>query len=504
MPPRLELRGITKRYSAVLANDDVSLSVQPGEIHAVLGENGAGKSTLMKVVAGEVRPDAGTVSVDGTQIALRSPADARRCGVAMVHQHFALFDTLTVAENIALGIDESMPLEVLTRQIEELGARYGVPIAAGRHVHELSIGERQRVEILRALLARPRLLILDEPTSVLTPQAIAALFGTLRALAADGVSCLFISHKLDEIRVLASRCTVLRGGRVVASLDPAAVSTVELARLMIGADPPQIADHATPPGAARLVVHAALPPNPESDALDLTVRSGEIVGVAGISGNGQAELMALLSGETPVASAAITLDGLPIGHKSTRQRRALGLRYVPAERIRHGAVPELTLAENTGLTGDTFFSRRGLRRSAMRRYAQRIIDSFSVRTRGPRARAASLSGGNLQKFIVGREIESAPRVLIVDQPTWGVDVGAAAQIRNALIALRNAGCAIVVVSEEIDELYELADRIVVMAQGRLSPAVAPRHLPLEQLGRWMGGAWYDEVREGRADEVAAT
>jgi simple sugar transport system ATP-binding protein len=496
MPPRLELRGITKRYATVIAAEDVSLTVQPGEIHAVLGENGAGKSTLMKVVAGEIRPDAGAVLIDGQAVALPSPAETRRLGIAMVHQHFVLFDTLTVAENIALGLDGKRPPAELAAQVEELGARYGVFVAADTHVYALSVGERQRVEILRALLARPRLLILDEPTSVLTPQAVDALFETLRRLASDGVSILFISHKLDEIRRLASSCTVLRAGRAVATVDPAAVTSAELARLMIGADPPRIADHGTPPGAPRLVVRGLRLFEDRADTIDLVVHAGQILGIAGVSGNGQAPLMAALAGELLDAPASIALDGVPIGHRNTRQRRALGVRYVPAERIRHGAVPEMTLSENTALTGDAFFSPRGLKRSAMRRYAQRVIDGFSVRGRGPRTRAGSLSGGNLQKFIVGREIEGAPRVLIVDQPTWGVDVGAAAVIRNALIALRNAGCALVVVSEDVDELYEIADRIVVMARGRLSPAVAPRHLPLEQLGRWMGGAWYDDVREG--------
>ena len=490
MTPRLLLRNITKRYPSVTANDAVSLVVGAGEIHAVLGENGAGKSTLMKIIAGAVRPDAGAIEFDGHVVAIDSPKAAREMGIAMVFQHFALFDTLTVAENIALGLDARTKRRCIAEQLRSLGQRYGLAVDPLARVHDLSMGERQRAEILRALLTRPRLLILDEPTSVLTPQAVDALFGTIEQLAREGVSVLFISHKLDEIRRLAHRCTVLRGGRVVATVDPREQTEQSLARLMIGADPPQIAAHDTPPGAVRLSVSGlTLGSGPGAGALDFELRAGEIVGVAGISGNGQRELMARLSGEVPAPVWAVVLDHQPIGALSTRARRLRGLRYVPEERMRHGAVPELSLAENTLLTGDELHGRVFVNKTAMTAKAARVIERFDVRCAGPEAPTASLSGGNVQKFIVGREIESAPRVLLVDQPTWGVDVGSTAAIRNALIELRARGAAILVVSEEIDELFEVCDRIMVMANRRLSPAVAAGELSLERLGQWMSGNW---------------
>jgi len=489
MPSRLSLRDITKRYPAVVANDAVSLEVAPGEIHAICGENGAGKSTLMKVIAGEVQPDAGTIAIDGKLVVVDNPKSARRLGVAMVHQHFALFDTLTALENIQLGLPRSWTAARLRARLAEVAERYGLAFDADARVHDLSMGERQRVEILRALLAGPRLLILDEPTSVLTPQAVERLFDTLRKLAADGMSVLFISHKLDEIRALASACTVMRAGRVVARVDPRAETEQGLARLMIGADPPQIAAHDTAPGAPRLRIDGLRLRPDDADGLSLTVHAGEIVGIAGISGNGQRELMARLGGEVASAADAITLDGQPIGALGPRARRALGLRYVPEERLRHGAVPEMTLAENTLLTGDALHANGLIRPAAMQALAARVIERFKVKAPGAAARAGSLSGGNLQKFIVGREIEAAPRVLVVDQPTWGVDVGAAAAIRNALIALRTQGCAIVVVSEELDELFELADRLVVIARRRLSPAVPARAIGIDEVGRWMAGRW---------------
>ena len=486
--PRLALRAISKRYPGVVANDGISLEVAAGEIHAILGENGAGKSTLVKIIAGAVAPDSGTIEFDGRPVAGADPAEARALGVAMVYQHFSLFDSLTVAENVALGLDRRFARGGLVDAIRRAGERYGMQIDPAAHVHDLSMGERQRVEILRALLAQPKLLILDEPTSVLTPQATESLFATLRQLASEGVSILFISHKLDEIRRLASRCTVMRGGRVVAVVDPRAESEQSLARLMIGGQPPQIAAHDTPPGQPRLVVDA-LPLTEGGELLMFEVRAGEIVGIAGISGNGQNALMALLSGERPSRPEAVRLDGVAIGTLGPGARRALGLRYVPEERIGHGAVPELSLSENTLLTIDRLQRHGFVQPAEAAAYAAEVVRHFDVRCPGVQARAGSLSGGNLQKYLVGREVLAPPRVLLVNQPTWGVDVGAAAAIRNALIALRARGCAILVVSEEIDELFELADRMMVMAGGRLSPAVPAHRLPIDELGRWMAGRW---------------
>jgi simple sugar transport system ATP-binding protein len=486
MPLRLALREITKRYPGVVANDGVSLDVAAGEIHAILGENGAGKSTLVKMIAGAVAPDAGSVAFDGRPVVAADPAGARALGVAMVYQHFSLFDSLTVAENVALGLDRRLARGELAAAIRDAGERYGLPVDAGAHVHDLSMGERQRVEILRALLAKPKLLILDEPTSVLTPQAAESLFATLRRLAAEGVSVLFISHQLDEIRRLATRCTVMRAGRVVAVVDPRVESEQSLARLMIGGQPPLIAAHDSPPGQPRLVVDR-LTLAAGAEPLSFDVRAGEIVGVAGISGNGQNALMAVLAGERTTEPRTVRLDGAPIGGLGPRARRALGLRYVPEERLGHAAVPDLALAENTLLTVDRLRRRGFVQPRAAAAFAADVVQRFDVRCTGAQARAGSLSGGNLQKFVVGREVLAEPRVLLVNQPTWGVDIGAAAAIRNALIALRRRSCALLVVSEEIDELFELADRMMVMAGGRLSPAVSAQALSIDELGRWMAG-----------------
>lgn len=488
MTARLSLRGITKNYPGVIANDGVCLDVAAGEIHAILGENGAGKSTLVKIIAGAVQADAGTIEFDGRAVRIASPAAARALGVAMVYQHFSLFDSLSVAENIVLGLERTASRAQVVASVRQLGERYGLKVDPEAHVHDLSMGERQRVEILRALLAQPRLLILDEPTSVLTPQAVERLFETVRQLAAEGVSVLFISHKLDEIRVLASRCTVMRSGRVMATIDPRRETEPALARLMIGAEPPQIAAHDTPPGVPRLAVEQ-LNLSEQGTRVSFVLHAGEILGIAGISGNGQNALMSALAGERPGHAEAVRLDGEPIGALGPRARRARGLRYVPEERLRHGTVPELSLAENTLLSIDAAQRAGFVRRAATEAYARDVVQRFDVRCSGPGALAGALSGGNLQKYLVGREVLAAPRVLLVSQPTWGVDVGAAAAIRNALVALRGAGCAVLVVSEEIDELFELCDRIMVMAEGRFSPAVPAQELSIDELGRWMAGRW---------------
>jgi general nucleoside transport system ATP-binding protein len=493
-PPRLRLARITKRYPAVVANDDVTLAVQPGEIHAVLGENGAGKSTLMKIAFGAVQPDAGTIEIDGAAVQIRNPQDARAHGIAMVFQHFSLFDTLTVAENVWLGLSSKESLAQVTQRITAKAGEYGLAVDPARPVHSLSVGERQRVEIIRALLTEPKILILDEPTSVLTPQAVQTLFVTLRQLAQEGCSILYISHKLDEIRELCQRCTVMRGGRVVGVVDPREESNATLSRLMIGAEPPQLVHRASAPGEVALAVRKLSLAAAGAYGVALTdvsfaLRAGEVLGVAGVSGNGQQELLAVLSGEDRRAAAdSVRLFGADIARAGPRQRRALGLHFVPEERLGRGAVPAQTLAANTLLTRREPIRALGwIDHGAARDLATRLIERFKVKAAGPLAAASSLSGGNLQKFIVGREIDAKPRVLIVAQPTWGVDVGAAAQIRAELLALRDAGCAVLVVSEELDELFELSDRLIVIARGRLSPAVATREATVEQIGQWMAG-----------------
>ncbi|NKI94914.1 simple sugar transport system ATP-binding protein [Rhizobacter sp. SG703] len=493
---RLELTDISKQYPAVKANDRVNLRVKPGEIHAVLGENGAGKSTMMKMIYGAVRPDAGVIRWNGQPVEVRNPQEARALGISMVFQHFSLFDTLTAAENVWLGLDKSLSLAAVTQRIAEVARVYGLDVDPLRPVHTLSVGERQRVEIVRALMTNPRLLILDEPTSVLTPQAVETLFITLRQLAAEGCSILYISHKLDEIRALCHHCTVLRGGRVTGEVDPTQQTNASLSRLMIGAEPPQLQHVQARLGDVALSVRELALPRRDQFGVDLQgisfdVRCGEIVGIAGVSGNGQQELMAALSGEDPRAAPdSIVLFDRPVGRQSPRRRRAQGLNFVPEERLGRGAVPSLSLAQNTLLTRTAAVTAQGwIRSTEVAALANRLIQRFNVKAGGPDAPAKSLSGGNLQKFIVGREIDAAPRLLIVSQPTWGVDVGAAAQIRAELLKLRDDGGAVLVVSEELDELFEICDRLVVIAQGRVSPSIATAQATAPQIGEWMSGLW---------------
>ncbi|TSE19224.1 Galactose/methyl galactoside import ATP-binding protein MglA [Tepidimonas alkaliphilus] len=494
--PRLELCDVTKRYPGVVANDRVSLTVWPGSIHAVLGENGAGKSTLMKIIYGVVQPDEGTMRIDGREVRVRSPQQARELGIGMVFQHFSLFETLTVADNVWLGLPGLASRAEVVAAIRDKAAAYGLELDPERPVHSLSVGERQRVEIVRALLGQPRLLILDEPTSVLTPQAVQRLFGVLRQLAAEGCSILYISHKLHEIRALCDACTVMRGGRVTGEVDPRQASDAELSRLMIGREPPPLPAQRRAPGEVVLRVAGLTLASPYAFGTDLhdvrlELRAGEIVGIAGVSGNGQRELLAALSGEEPGAPpGTLQLDGQDLARANPAQRRRLGLHFVPEERLGRGAVPALGLAHNLLLTRTETVGRGGwLRLAALRTQAAGIIERYGVKAAGPDAAAQSLSGGNLQKFIVGREIEARPRVLIVAQPTWGVDVGAAAQIRAALLALREAGCAVLVVSEELDELFELCDRLHVIAKGHLSPGVPVQEASVERIGAWMAGQW---------------
>ena len=498
--PRLQLQGVTKAYPGVVANSDVSLSVLPGQIHAVLGENGAGKSTLMKIIYGSVKPDAGQVWFNGQAVSIRNPKEARALGISMVFQHFNLFDTLTVAENVWLGLDAGMELAEVTARMVAKAAEYGLDIDPSRPVHTLGVGEMQRVEIIRALLTSPQLLILDEPTSVLTPQAVEKLFVVLRQLAAQGCSILYISHKLHEIRELCTACTVLRGGRVTGVCNPAQESNASLSRLMIGAEPPKLEHRPRSAGEPVLSVAALRLAREDQfgvdlDGIDLQVCAGEVVGIAGVSGNGQRELLFALSGEDcRAAPGSIRMREADVSALHPGARRALGLHFVPEERLGRGAVPTLSLAHNLLLTRNEAIAFPGfaggwIRVAPLLAQAARLIQNFNVKANGPTAAARSLSGGNLQKFIVGREIDARPALFIVSQPTWGVDVGAAAQIRGEILALRDAGCAVLVVSEELEELFEVSDRLHVIARGRLSPSVPIAQATVEQIGAWMSGLW---------------
>lgn len=498
--PRLQMLGISKIYPSVVANADVNLTVMPGEIHAVLGENGAGKSTLMKIIYGVVKPDEGQVMWEGRQVHIDSPHDARKLGIGMVFQHFALFETLTVAENIALALDQKLSPSALAPRIKAVSEQYGLPLDPARLVHSMSVGERQRVEIVRCLLQSPKLLIMDEPTSVLTPDAVLKLFESLRRLASEGVSILYISHKLDEIQALCDKATVLRGGRVSGTALPKQESAKSLAELMIGRELPVCVHTPREPGEVllsldKLQVASDDPFGTRLKDIGLSLRSGEIVGIAGISGNGQQELLKAISGERTLGlrEGTIKLAGRDVGALNAAQRRQLGLGFVPEERLGRGAVPDLSLADNALLTGyvpaaRTGMLRRGLiQRGAVSAFARAVIERFKVKCGGERAAAGSLSGGNLQKFIVGREIMLAPKVMVFAQPTWGVDIGAAMLIRQAIIDMRDQGVAVLVLSEELDELFMMSDRIAVLADGRLSCAVPAASTSINQIGVWMSG-----------------
>jgi simple sugar transport system ATP-binding protein len=495
---RLELKGITKIYPSVIANEDVNLKVRHGEIHAVLGENGAGKSTLMKMIYGVTRPDAGEMKWEGELVHVESPAHARSLGIGMVFQHFSLFETLNVVENVALSLPGNPGLKDLADQITEVSIKYGLPVDPQRLVHALSVGERQRVEIVRCLLQNPKLLIMDEPTSVLTPQAVRKLFHTLRQVADEGCSILYISHKLDEIQELCHVATVLRNGKVTGECIPSEETPRSLASLMIGKELPVCEHEAqTELGEVRLrlkdlTVESDDPFGTSLKNINLEINSGEIFGIAGVSGNGQQELLYALSGEEPVdQNESIEICGIAAGQKLPGARRVLGMGFVPEERLGRGAVPQMSLAENSLLTahGSGMLNKGMIRFARMNEFAQRCINKFNVKSGGEKAVAKSLSGGNLQKFIMGREISQTPKLLVVSQPTWGVDVGAAVFIRQELIDLRNKGTAILVISEEMEELFEISDRIAVIANGKLSPPKKLADTNIDEIGVWMSGMW---------------
>ena len=496
-PPLLSLRGISKSYGPIKANQEIDLEVADKSIHAILGENGAGKSTLMKLIYGVEQPDGGSVVWQGEPLALASPAEARRRGIGMVFQHFSLFETLTVVENIRLVVP-GKTADLIAR-IRALGRDFGLEVDPLAHVHALSVGERQRVEIIRCLMTDPKLLILDEPTSVLPPQLVEKLFDTLRRLRDGGVSILFISHKLEEIRAICDRATILRAGRVTGHIDPREHVAHDLARMMIGRDMPEpMPAVETKGGDVRLAIDSlsTTPDDPFAVPLSnisLSLRAGEILGIAGVSGNGQSELAALISGETLLGrdqASRIRMMGQDVGRLAPAARRELGFAFVPEDRLGRGAVPEMSLTMNGLLTAHPLeLVKNGLVDTARATaFAKDCIRDYDVRTPGPEAEAGALSGGNLQKFIVGREIMLAPKLLFVAQPTWGVDIGAASAIRRRLIALRNEGMAILVISEELEELFELSDTLQVLYHGTLSPPLVARDTRVEEVGRYMIGA----------------
>jgi general nucleoside transport system ATP-binding protein len=504
MPPdMLAVRGIVKAFGPLVANDHIDLSVGAGEIHALLGENGAGKSTFVKMLYGSLQPDAGQILWNGNPVVIDSPFAARAIGIGMVFQHFSLFDSLSVADNITLSLDRQLARDDVEEHAARLSAEYGLPLNPRSIVGDLSVGERQRVEIVRCLLQDPKLVILDEPTSVLTPQEADNLFVTLERLRGEGRSILYISHRLEEVKRLCDKATVLRHGKVVASCDPRRETAASLASMMVGTSVSQVRrDDNAERGDTLLSVKDAnmAPASPFAVALrdiSLDVHAGEIVGIAGVAGNGQTEFFQMVSGEAPLAASdSIRINGKPVGNLGINPRRAFGAAFVPEERLGHGAVPQLDLAENLLLSRHqsdrvAFLGRQPfniIRRGIALDATKRICEAMDVRKSGANPDASSLSGGNLQKFIMGRELDRQPSVLVVNQPTWGVDAGAAARIRQALVNLARSGSAVLVISQDLDEIFEISDRIVVMHDGKLSEPIDAADATLEKIGLLMGGA----------------
>ncbi|MGZ4610748.1 MAG: ABC transporter ATP-binding protein [Actinomycetes bacterium] len=495
----MELRGITKRFPGVVANYNVDITVQAGHVHAIVGENGAGKSTLMKILYGMQKPDEGTISVEGRQMHFSSPGDAIKAGIGMVHQHFMLSDNFTVLENIVLGAEPTkggrLDLAEAHRRIREISDSYALDLDPDAMVEDLGVADRQRVEIAKVLYRGARILILDEPTSVLVPQEVDALFDNLRELKSEGLTVLFISHKLDEVRAVADEITVIRRGTTVATVDPASVTSRQLAELMVGGElPSPETRESTVTDVVEVTVSGLTVRTEEGravvDDVSFTIHRGEILGIAGVEGNGQAELVEALIGIRP-SDGTIVVGGDDISHWPTRRRRERGIAYIPKDRQRHGLLLEAPLWENRMLGHQT--QRPNVRgqlidRKGARADTQRIIERYDVRTPSIDVSASSLSGGNQQKLIVGRELTGESSFLIASHPTRGVDVGAQAAIWDHIRDARAKGLAVLLISADLDELIGLSDTIEVILRGRFVATVDPAHVTPEQLGSAMTGA----------------
>jgi simple sugar transport system ATP-binding protein len=495
---RLELRGITKRYGALVANDGISLTVQPGQIHALLGENGAGKTTLMNVLYGLTQPDEGEILADGKPVTLRSPKDAIKAGFGMVHQHFMLVPVFTVAENVTLGEERTrrglLDRRSMRRAVNDLSERYGLRVDPDALIEELPVGVQQRVEIIKALVREARVLILDEPTSVLTPGETDELFTIMRQLRADGRSIIFISHKLREVQEIADVITVIRRGQVVGQRPPSATDE-ELAALMVGRQVSlQVSKEPAAPGEAVLeVIDLHVPDDRGQDAVSgvsFTVRAGEILGVAGVQGNGQTELCEALMGLRPAAAGAVLLSGREITADTPRQRIRAGVGYIPEDRQADGLVADFSVADNMILD---VYDRRPYARgvaldlAASRANATARVEQFDVRTTSVDTPAGTLSGGNQQKVILARELGRELRVLVASQPTRGLDVGSIEFVHKQIIAERDLGVAVIIISAELDEIYALSDQIAVMYEGKIT-GFRPPTVGVEELGLLMAGA----------------
>ena len=486
----LSLHNITKHYGFVIANEQVSLKLDTGQIQALLGENGAGKSTLVKIIYGLVKPDSGKMFFNQKEYEPENPKFARQMGIGMVFQHFSLFDALTVFENIAIGMDKSFDKNELKNRIDTVSKEYGLSISLDKIVGNLSAGERQRIEIVRCLLQDPKIMIMDEPTSVLTPGEVSDLFVVLKKLARRGMSILYISHKLEEIRTLCSKATIMRNGKVVDTCDPRKLSASKIAESMVGASFSAPKKSKVKIGKALLEIKNVFLESksafgvPIKD-INLKLHKGEIVGIGGVAGNGQDEFLGLISGELSPTKGSIFLEGKEITFLSPSARRQNGLSSAPEERLGHAAAPEMTLIENCLITAE---KRMGLSKNGVinftqaRQLSERIIKNLDVRTNGPFALAKSLSGGNLQKFVIGRELIQNPKIFVVNQPTWGVDAAAAASIRQRILDLAKDGAAIIVISQDLDELIQISDVFCALVGGHLSKSVKTNSLNPSSLG----------------------
>jgi len=495
----MEMQGIVKKFPGVLANDDVNFDVQAGEIHALLGENGAGKSTLMKILYGLYQPDGGQILLNGQPIQIHSPTDSINQGIGMIHQHFMLVNNLTVAENVALGLTEysgrRLDLQAVSARITELTQRYNLEIDPGATISDLAVGQRQRVEIIKALYRGAALLVLDEPTAVLTPQEVDELFVIFRQMAQDGHALIFISHKLHEIFALTDRVTVLRDGRVVGTRPTAEVTKEMLAQMMVGREVTFERDRAGAElGEARLALENVTVKNEQGKAVlnnvNLTVHSGEIVGVAGVSGNGQKPLAEAIAGLQPLSQGEVALDGRAATKQSPSQRLENGLSYIPEERMHDGVVKDFTVSENLILQDHSRppFSRSiFLNFKSIVGHAKRMIGEFNIKTPHQDTLVKNLSGGNIQKVVMARELSRQPRVLIAAQPTRGVDIGAIEYIHSQLLQQRSDGLATLLISEDLDEIRNLSDRIAVMFDGEIMGIVDNDKTTVEELGLMMAG-----------------
>ena len=501
--PMLEVQSITKKFGDLVANDAVSLTVGRGEIHALLGENGAGKSTLVKMLYGSLQPDGGQIVWQGNPVDILSPSQAREAGIGMVFQHFSLFDSLSVAENIALSLGKENAIADIGQKAREVSMEYGLPLQPDTIIGDMSVGERQRVEIVRCLLQNPQLIILDEPTSVLTPQEADNLFETLARLKSEGRSILYISHRLDEVRKMCDHATILRHGKVVGECTPANETASSLANLMVGEEVGDVRRAAAAETVGEVLLElnhvnqdAATPFAMALKDINLQVRAGEILGIAGVAGNGQSELFDAISGEVVCEDKqAVRFNNRDCGTSGITARRRIGGAFVAEERLGHSAVPDMSLSDNLILArhgsdsvaflglGPVGFIKKGAVRSA----TKRIVEEMDVRKSGEDPDASALSGGNLQKFIMGRELDRQPSILVINQPTWGVDAGAAQRIRQAVIDLSRSGSAVVVISQDLDEIMEISDRIAVMSDGKLSEPLDARNVTREDVGLKMGG-----------------